>query len=100
MTMIRTIAACIAALMLAASADAQQTALSAADFAAPDELWSPSLSPNGQYVAAIQATAQGDSLVIIDWRTRQGQAIQLARRDRFLFLDWVRWKNDNRLIFA
>lgn len=39
-------------------------------------------------------------LTIIDWRTRTAQATQLARRDLNLRLNWVAWKNDNRLVFS
>jgi dienelactone hydrolase len=37
---------------------------------------------------------------VVDWRTRQAQAVQTARRDRGLFLNWVIWKGNNRLLFA
>jgi dipeptidyl aminopeptidase/acylaminoacyl peptidase len=97
--MFRLLCAAAAALMaIAAPASAQQ--LTAANFARENAIWSASLSPNGQYVAAIQSVENGDALVIIDWRTRQAQAIQLARRDRSLHLVDVAWKSDTRLIFS
>ena len=57
------------------------------------------ISPDGNFVAAIQGVQGGEALVIIDWRTRQSRIIQVARYDRSLFLDGVAWKNDNRLLF-
>jgi dipeptidyl aminopeptidase/acylaminoacyl peptidase len=106
--MSRVLTACAMAVCLfAATANAQTTpapaaahALSATDFTASPALWSASLSPSGQFVAAIQHSEQGDSLIIVNWRTREAHAIQTARADQGLHLDWVRWKNDNRVIFA
>jgi len=91
-------AALAAAMLLAAPAYAQQ--LTADHFSRRDAFWSASLSPDGRYIAAIQAVDQGEALVIIDWRERRSQAIQLARADRSLFLESVAWKNDNRLVFV
>lgn len=100
--MIRKVFALVAALaaLVTASASAQQTSLSAADFTQRDAIWGASLSPDGNYVAAIQSVEGGQALVVIDWRTRRAQAIQVARQDRQLFIDWVQWKDNNRLIFA
>ena len=92
-------AAMFAALALAGIPAQAQQQLGAAEFAREAQIWSPSLSPDGRYVAAIQSTDQGNALVVIDWRTRHAQAIQLARRDRSLFLESVAWKNNDRLIF-
>ena len=98
--MLRTMFAAAAALVLLAEAPAQAQQLTAAQFARADAIWSPSLSPDGQTVAAIQSVDAGDALVIIDWRTRQAQAIQVARRDRSLRLLAVTWKSSSRLIFT
>ena len=62
-------------------------------------IWSAQISPNGQYVAAIQETPRGEELVVVDWRTGEAHSTQLARRDLSLHLDWVAWKSDNRLLF-
>lgn len=48
---------------------------------------------------AIQSVPGGEALVVINWRTRQMQAIQVARHDRSLYLEGVSWKNDNRVLF-
>lgn len=92
----------VAALALGAvQSSAQEPAqLSAESFTRDSAIWSGTLSPDGRYVAAIQQSSQGDVLTIIDWRTRTAQITQLARRDRNLRLDWVAWKNDNRVVFS
>lgn len=63
-------------------------------------IWSAAISPDGRHVAAIQESSLGDALTIIDWRTGVARPTQLARTDRSLSLDWVAWRNDNRLVFA
>jgi hypothetical protein len=90
----------VAAVFLSATTSAHAQQLTAAHFAREDAIWSASLAPNGSAVAAIQSVEAGDALVIIDWRTRQAQAIQMARRDRDLRLLSVAWKSDTRLIFT
>lgn len=94
----KSILALCALLVLAPMATAQ-TRHSAAEFAAPASMSSASLSPNGQYAAAIQSVPGGEALVVIDWRSGQSQVIQVARHDRSLYLEGVAWKNDNRLLF-
>jgi dienelactone hydrolase len=69
-------------------------------FARDRNVFSFSLSPDGCYVAMIQRVQGNEAVVVVDWRGRQAQAVQTARRDRGLFLDWVIWKGDNRLLFA
>lgn len=96
-TMVRVVLAIVALFIAAPLASAQQ--ISAAEFASAPSLRSASISPDGNYVAAIQSVDGGEALVVIDWRTRRAQAIQVARRDRSLFLQDVAWKNDNRLLF-
>jgi len=96
------------ALFIAAFAQAQTATaqprppapVSVESFTHNPAIWSASLSPDGRYVAAIQDSSLGDALTIIDWRTGTARATQLARTDRQLFLDWVTWKNDNRLVFS
>lgn len=96
--MVRILMAALAAFLMASPASAQQ-APSAAEFASAGSMSDAQISPDGNYVAAIQNVEDGEALVIINWRTRQAQAIQVARRDRSLFLEGVAWKNDNRLLF-
>lgn len=101
--MVRSVLAAFAACLLcvASSANAQQAQLPPAEyFVQQPTTWAAALSPDGRYVALIQQVPQGDALVIMDWRTGQRQAIQLARYDRSLYIDWVQWKDDNRLIFV
>jgi dipeptidyl aminopeptidase/acylaminoacyl peptidase len=82
------------------SAQEQAPELGAESFTRGAAIWSATLSPNGRHVAAIQQSSQGHVLTIIDWRTRTAQITQLARADRNLRLDWVAWKNDNRVVFS
>src|SRR5262245_6337000 len=95
---------CLAAATFAAgfqfAAGAAAQTLTAEMFARDPAITSAALSPDGRYVAMIQTVEGGEALVIVDWRERRAQAIQTARRDRGLFLDWVAWKNDNRLLFS
>lgn len=95
----------VVALALAtASSSAQEQAapqpISVQSFTRGAAIWSATLSPDGSAVAAIQESSHGDVLTIIDWRTRGARILQLARRDLSLRLDWVAWKNDNRVIFS
>ncbi len=96
--MVRFVLAAVAALIFAVPASAQ-TPPSAADFASAASMRDAQISPDGNYVAAIQSVDGGEALVVVNWRTRQAQAIQVARQDRSLFLEGVAWKNDNRLLF-
>lgn len=91
-----------AVFMLSAEAHAQTTTpeTTIASFTHRPAIWSATISPDGRYVAAIQESSLGDALTIIDWRTGIARPTQLARTDRQLFLDWVAWKNDDRVVFA
>lgn len=95
-------AACALAAAAAIPASAQTQALTAEMFSRDENLWSASLSPSGQWVAMIQRGEAGasESILVVDWRTRQAQAVQTARRTRGLFLDWVTWKGNDRLLFS
>ena len=61
---------------------------------------SPALSPTGKYIAGIRREAVGDVLVVIDWETKRVLPIQYARADQLMELNFVDWKDDNRLIFG
>lgn len=95
--MLRAFFVVLAVLVFPAQAFAQ--APSAAEFAAAPSMRMASISPDGNYVAAIQSVPGGEALVLIDWRNRRAQQLQVARLDRSLFLDGVAWKNNNRLLF-
>lgn len=101
----RVLSGFVFALALAATASSAQeqpaaAALTAESFTRGAAIWSATLSPDGSAVAAIQDSSHGNVVTIIDWRTRAARIIQLARRDLKLRLDWVAWKNDNRVIFS
>jgi len=95
--MARIFLAILALFVCAPQALAQQP--SAADFAAAPAMRMASISPDGNYIAAIQSVPGGEALVVIDWRRRHAQQLQVARYDRSLFLDGVAWKDDDRLLF-
>lgn len=89
------------ALAMLGSAAAQAPAPpAAAAFAAQPSLTSTDLSPGGQWVAGIKLVAGGEALIVADWRTGKAVAIQSARYEAGLEIDWVAWKTDDRLIFG
>ncbi|MEQ1490337.1 MAG: alpha/beta fold hydrolase [Terricaulis sp.] len=95
--MLRALFAVVVLLLGAPEAFAQQ--ISAAEFASASSMRMASLSPDGNFVAAIQTVDGGEALVVVDSRTRQARAIQIARYDRSLFLEGVAWKSGTRLLF-
>lgn len=97
--MMRTVCVAVLATFALSGAAAAQ-APTAEMFARDPNIYSAALSPDGRYVAMIQRMQGNEALVVVDWRERRAQAVQTARRDRGLFLDWVIWKSDNRLLFG
>jgi dipeptidyl aminopeptidase/acylaminoacyl peptidase len=96
-----TLLALCAAALLAVGASAQTSSPSPAErFARSAEIWGVSMSPDGSHFAAIQRVELGEALVIISRETGQARAIQLARADRYLHIDWIEWKSDHRLVFV
>lgn len=92
------LAALLSVLGLANTAVAQ--APTAEMFARDENVYSASLSPDGRHVAMVQRVEGNEVVVVVDWRTRQARAVQTARRDRGLFISWVTWKTDGRLLFG
>lgn len=74
--------------------------LTAEMFARDPAILSESLSPNGRYVAVLRQTADGQSILLHDWRSGQTTTLESTRNDQFLFFDWMAWKTDDRLLFA
>jgi dipeptidyl aminopeptidase/acylaminoacyl peptidase len=97
---IQSMLASLAALLFSAPALAQEQSLSAEAFARDPNIASVSLSPDGNHVALIQAIGDDQAIVVVDWRNGRSQAVQVARRRIGLFLDWVAWKGDSRLLFG
>jgi dienelactone hydrolase len=59
------------------------------------------ISPNGRFIAAVRTGANGsDEIVVADWRSRHVDVIRTAAPNTRAVYPWVRWKNDDRLIFA
>jgi dipeptidyl aminopeptidase/acylaminoacyl peptidase len=100
--MFRTVCAGLAGLAWAIMGNGAALAqpLTAAVFARDPHMSSVSLSPDGRHVAVIQHVDGGDVVVVVDWRANQFQGIQGARRDHGIFLDWVTWKTNDRLLFS
>jgi dipeptidyl aminopeptidase/acylaminoacyl peptidase len=101
---LRAWAAAIAVLCLSVIASAQTAdppaQPSAETFVEPVQFWGVTLSPNGRFVATIQRVPLGQAIVVIDLQTRESNAVQLARRDELTSIGWVRWKDDERLVFS
>lgn len=57
------------------------------------------LSPNGQFVAYVQAAERGQHLVVFDLTSRQGRVIERADGVTSEIV-WIEWKNDDRLILG
>ena len=87
------------ALTFVGGANAQQAPAVATDFINPPALRSVSMSPNGRFLAYIRDVEESDLLVVADLTTNQAQAIQSVRPPTGQFT-WVRWKNDDRLLFG
>ncbi len=81
-------------------AQTPQQGLTADLFARDPAVLSAVLSPNGRYVAILRQTEQAQSIIIYDWRANQGATLESARSDDFLFIDWIAWKTDDRVMFA
>lgn len=85
----------------AAQSDSRNTEQPAVErFARSPEFWGAALSPNGRFLAGIQRVELGQMLVVIDLNTNARMPIQLARRADLASIDWVQWKNDNRLVYG
>ncbi|WP_395647464.1 alpha/beta hydrolase family protein [Terricaulis sp.] len=69
-------------------------------FVGYDTLREPDLSPNGRYIALVRREPVGDVLIIFDRQTRQSQAIQTARADQQMRIDFVSFKTDDRIVFG
>jgi dipeptidyl aminopeptidase/acylaminoacyl peptidase len=91
-----------AAYAFAAPASAQQQVQRAPLdwFLGYDQFRGPDISPNGRYIAVIRHDATGDTLVVVDLETRQTRAIQTARAEHQMEIDWVEFKTDDRLVFG
>ncbi len=71
------------------------------DLVFPPALSSVRISPNGRFIAAVRTGSNGsDEIVVADWRSHQIDVIRAAAPNTRAVYPWVRWKNDDRLIFA
>jgi dipeptidyl aminopeptidase/acylaminoacyl peptidase len=88
----------VLALFLAGAplAAAQPTA---ADFASAAAMRDASISPDGNYIVAIQGIPGGEAIVVIDWRRRQAQQLRTVFHERGMFVESVAWKGNDRVLF-
>lgn len=59
-----------------------------------------SMSPDGRHIAGVRHEAVGDVVVIIDWQTKRTAAIQYARKDQNMSIEWARFKGNDRVLFS
>lgn len=91
------LAACLSA---ASQAQAQQR-IPIDNFVSDASLREARLSPDGRHVIAIRTTAEGDTLLRFDWRTRQAAALQQVQRGEARNqIDWAEWKSNERLVLS
>lgn len=88
-----------AALVLPASAQQQVQRAPVDWWLGYDSFRSVSMSPNGQYIAALRHDDTGDILMITDMATRQSRAIQRARTDQSLQIVSVGFASNTRVVF-
>jgi dipeptidyl aminopeptidase/acylaminoacyl peptidase len=73
----------------------------AEQLAAEPDFWSPSLSPDGQRVAMIARVNGNHVLGIVDLAAGTPfRPIQAVGEDDNVFIDWVAWKDNDRMIFG
>lgn len=71
----------------------------AADFASAAAMRDASISPDGNYIVAIQGIPGGEAVVVIDWRRRQAQQLRTVSHERGIFLESAAWKGNDRVLF-
>lgn len=99
--MIRSVLGLLGALIaLAATPAAAQQRAPLDWFLGYDQFRGAQISPNGRYVALIRRDAVGDTLMVVDLDTRQTRAVQTARAEHQMEIDWVEFKSDDRLVFG
>lgn len=95
--MLRVTLAVLALLFAGAPLAAAQP--TAADFASAAAMRDASISPDGNYIVAIQGIPGGEALVVIDWRRRQAQQLRTVSHERGMFLESAAWKGNDRVLF-
>ncbi len=101
MRKITSMLAVLAALIMAADAQAQQRPPPIDYYVSDASFRAARLSPDGRYVAAIRTTAEGDTLLRFDWRARQAVGLQQVQRGEARNgIDWVEWKSNERLVLS
>jgi dipeptidyl aminopeptidase/acylaminoacyl peptidase len=101
--LIRRLAVAMAALTLFLAGPAPADPLTAADFVDPAALTGASLSPSGRYLVWVVRTGQDNEIHIRDLETGEVNRIAAgSSREHFggVFVDWVSWKSDDRLLLA
>lgn len=65
----------------------------------PPQLQSASLSADGSKVVGLRTIIGGEAIIVIDWRSRKGQAVQSVSHARGQNYNGVYWKGD-RIVFS
>jgi dipeptidyl aminopeptidase/acylaminoacyl peptidase len=97
--MVRLLILLAMALSFAAPAAAQQRAPLDL-FVGYDAHRAPDISPDGRLIAVVRREAIGDVLTVIDLETRQARAIQVARAEHQMEIDFVEFKSNDRIVFG
>ncbi|MDQ8027780.1 MAG: S9 family peptidase [Brevundimonas sp.] len=82
---------------------AQADPLTAADFAAPASVISPSLSPSGRYLAWVARSGENNEIHIQDLETGEiARRSAGGAREHFggVFIESISWKGDDRLLIS
>ncbi len=95
--MLRVLLAVMAFLFVGAPLAAAQP--SAADFASAPAMVGAAISPDGNYIIALQSIPGGQAIVLINWRQRQAQQLRTVSHERGMFLEGVAWKGNDRVLF-
>ena len=93
--MIRTLAVACVLLAAGGGVAAAQDAAKYVDAIAAD---SARISPSGKQVALIRRTDDVQQLLVVDLEAKQSRVIQSVKQSSKYALDWVRWKDDDRLV--
>jgi dipeptidyl aminopeptidase/acylaminoacyl peptidase len=75
-------------------------AIPAAQLVGYDDFRGATLSPDGRFIAGILRDAQGDVVIVHEFATKKSTPIQRARADQNLFINFVQFKGNDRLIYS
>lgn len=68
------------------------------DFLGPVDIWSPELSPKGDFLASLRRSDGADFIVLTNLDAVQASPAPINADD--FYVDWLKWANDNTLLVA